>query len=143
MKYFIYDEADKALKQFNNKGQAEYAACKANTKIDEEEYGEGFFIEVIEITEERYNATLPEMKKYRFTDVEPGQKSNNGGEYGFYTDLRPTQTPGFFHVESWCTCDFDACGTGYEGVQFFTAADIDKMQAESDKVEAEGSLYCR
>lgn len=143
MKYFVYDEADKKLREFNNKGQAEYAACKANVKIDEEEYGESFFIEVIEVTEERYNAPLPEMKKYRFTDVEPGQKANNGGEYGFYTDLCPTNKEGFFFVSSWCTCDFDACGTGYEGVRFFTAADIDKMQAESDKVEAEGSLYCR
>lgn len=146
MKYFVYDEENEKLIEYGNKEDAVLAARKVNARVDTTEesgYSDSFYVEAIEITEERYNALLPEMKQYRFIDVVPGEKANNGGEYGFCTDLYPTDTKGFFRVISSCTCDFDACGTGYEGVQFFTAADIDKMQAKSDKVEAEGSLYCR
>ena len=77
-----------------------------------------------------------------FTDVVPGEKCNNGGEYGFYTRYSPIlEHPGIYKVYTETTCDFDACGTGYEGVRALTIAEYRKLRKESDKIEAAGSLY--
>ena len=57
---------------------------------------------------------------FRITYEEPGDKCNDGGEYGFYTDFRKTEIPGLYDVESWTTCDFDSCGTGFEGFAWLT-----------------------
>ena len=57
---------------------------------------------------------------FRITYEEPGDKCNNGGEYGYYTDFRKTEIPGLYDVESWTTCDFDSCGTGFEGFAWLT-----------------------
>ena len=49
----------------------------------------------------------------RLTDVVPGEKHTDGGEYGFYTRLQCKRT-GLFLIYTTCTCDFDRCGTtGY------------------------------
>ena len=48
-------------------------------------------------------------------DVVPGEKCNNGGEYVFYTTYSPTTKSGIYKVKSSSTCDFDSCGTGFEG----------------------------
>ena len=50
----------------------------------------------------------------------PGDKCNDGGEYGYYMDFRKTEIPGLYDVESWTTCDFDSCGTGFEGFAWLT-----------------------
>ena len=77
-----------------------------------------------------------------FTDVVPGDKSNNGGEYGFYTRYSPIPGyPGIYRVYSETTCDFDACGTGYEGITSLTIAEYRKLRKKSDEIEAAGSLY--
>lgn len=77
-----------------------------------------------------------------FTDVVPGDKSNNGGEYGFYTRYRPIpEYPGIYRVFTETTCDFDACGTGYEGITALTIAEYRKLRKKSDEIEAAGSLY--
>lgn len=83
----------------------------------------------------------PEMVEYGFTDVVPGKKCNNGGEYGFFTDLYPSSLPGVFFVETRTTCDFDDCGTGPQGYAYLTADDIRRMEEESDAIEAMGSRY--
>lgn len=57
---------------------------------------------------------------FRITYEEPGDKCNDGGEYGYYTDFRKTEIPGLYDVESWTTCDFDSCGTGFEGFAWLT-----------------------
>lgn len=80
-------------------------------------------------------------KKYIFTDVVPGEKASNGGEYGFYTVLYPTTVAGVFRVYTECTCDFDDCGTGFEGVWWYSKDDIEQWQKESDLIEEIGSLY--
>lgn len=98
-------------------------------------------IELVEIPEEKYNEELPVMQKYEFTDVVGGEKCHNGGEYWFYTELLPTPYEGFFKVITGTSCDFDNCGTGYEGISFFTAEDIKRMREESDRIEAQGFLY--
>lgn len=77
-----------------------------------------------------------------FTDVVPGEKCNNGGEYGFYTRYSPIQEhPGIYRVYTETTCDFDACGTGYEGIRALTIAEYRKFRKESNEIEAAGSLY--
>lgn len=77
-----------------------------------------------------------------FTDVVPGEKRHNGGEYGFYTRYSPIPGyPGIYRVFTETTCDFDACGTGYEGITALTIAEYRKLRKKSDEIEAAGSLY--
>jgi hypothetical protein len=77
-----------------------------------------------------------------FTDVVPGEKHRDGGEYGFYTRYSPIpEYPGIYRVYSETTCDFDACGTGYEGITALTIAEYRKLRKKSDEIEAAGSLY--
>jgi hypothetical protein len=77
-----------------------------------------------------------------FTDVVPGEKCNNGGEYGFYTRYSPIlEHPGIYRVSTETTCDFDACGTGYEGIRALTTGEYRRLKKASDKIEAAGSLY--
>ena len=77
-----------------------------------------------------------------FTNVFPGEKCNNGGEYGFYTRYCPIPGyPGIYRVFTETTCDFDACGTGYEGIKALTTAEYRELLKESDEIEAAGSLY--
>jgi hypothetical protein len=77
-----------------------------------------------------------------FTDVVPGNKSHNGGEYGFYTRYIPIPGyPGIYRVFTETTCDFDACGTGYEGIRALTVREYRRLKKASDEIEAAGSLY--
>ena len=77
-----------------------------------------------------------------FTDVVPGEKHHDGGEYGFYTRYHPIPGhPGIYRVSTECTCDFDRCGTGYEGIRALTVREYRRLKKASDKVEARGSLY--
>ena len=104
------------------------------------------YYRIEEITDEvmkKFNTAvkLPRMRHYSFTNRVAGRACNNGGEYGFYTDLYPTQVAGIFKVVTSTTCDFDRCGTGQQGFEFFSFEDIERMQATSDRIEAEGSLY--
>lgn len=57
---------------------------------------------------------------FRITYEEPGDKCNDEGGYGRYMDFRKTEIPGLYDVESWTTCDFDSCGTGFEGFTWLT-----------------------
>lgn len=76
-----------------------------------------------------------------FTDTVAGEKSCNGGDYGFYTKYHPTETPGVYFMETSTTCDFDSCGIGPEGYVVLTVEDYRRLQQESDDVEMAGSLY--
>jgi hypothetical protein len=77
-----------------------------------------------------------------FTNVVPGEKHRDGGEYGFYTRYSPIpEYPGIYKVFTETTCDFDACGTGYEGIRALTVREYRRLKKASDKVEARGSLY--
>ncbi len=77
-----------------------------------------------------------------FTDVVPGEKSRDGGEYGFYTRYSPIPGyPGIYRVFTETTCDFSACGTGPQGIRALTAREYRRLKKASDKVEAAGSLY--
>ena len=77
-----------------------------------------------------------------FTDIVPGAKCRNGGEYGFYTRYSPIHGhPGIYRVYTETTCDFDDCGTGYEGIQCLTEEQYQELRKASDKIEAAGNLY--
>lgn len=78
---------------------------------------------------------------FKVTDIVAGEKCNNGGEYGFWTTYSRTSHTGVYRVVSHTTCEIDACGTGYEGYQAITRSDFERMMAESERVEARGSLY--
>jgi len=79
-----------------------------------------------------------------FVDVVPGNKCNNGGEYGFYTRYSPIPGhPGIYRVYTETTCDFDDCGTGYEGIQYLTEEQYQELRKASDEIEAAGNLYNR
>ena len=77
-----------------------------------------------------------------FTDVVPGEKHHDGGEYGFYTRYSPIPGyPGIYRVSTETSCEFDACGTGPQGIRALTAREYRRLKKASDKVEAAGSLY--
>lgn len=57
---------------------------------------------------------------FTIEDVEPGEKCNNGGEYGFYTNYRKTDIDGLYRVSTWCTCDFDNCCTGFQDYEWIS-----------------------
>lgn len=52
---------------------------------------------------------------FTIEDIPAGEKCNNGGEYGFYTNYRKTDIDGLYKVSTWTTCDFDSCGPGFQG----------------------------
>lgn len=60
-------------------------------------------------------------------DVIPGEKSNNGGEYGFYSYYKKTDEPGVYEYETSTTCDFDSCGTGWKGYVVLTNEDAENL----------------
>lgn len=99
-----------------------------------------------------YESAIKELSKREFndlyigegftcTDVVAGEKCHNGGEYGFYTSYFPTKLAGIYEVVSECTCDFDRCGTGFEGYVILTRKKYKELISESDEIEARGSLY--
>ena len=77
-----------------------------------------------------------------FTDTVPGEKSRDGGEYGFYTRYSPILGhPGIYRMSTESTCNFDSCGCGYQGIRALTVREYRRLKKASDKVEARGSLY--
>lgn len=78
---------------------------------------------------------------WKFVDVLPGEKSNNGGEYGFYSSYYPTDRKGVYEYYTSCTCDFDACGTGREGFVVLTKDDLARLIKDHEAVLERGCLY--
>lgn len=76
-----------------------------------------------------------------FTDVIAGENSNNGGEYGFYTTYVPLSNKGLYKKYTSCTCDFDTCGTGYEGIVALTQSMYNRLVKKENKVLRDGCLY--
>ena len=76
-----------------------------------------------------------------FTDVIPGEKCNNGGEYGFYSSYYPTERKGVYEYYTRCTCDFDPCGTGREGFVVLTKENYKSLIEAEDALYEEGCLY--
>lgn len=72
-----------------------------------------------------HGANAADKPSYDFIDVAPGEKSYDGGEYGFYTHLRSTPVKGVYLLYTSCTCGFDSCGTGLKGLLFLSKDDID------------------
>ena len=78
------------------------------------------------------------------TDVVPGRRCNDGGEYGFYSHYEPTDAPGVFWAWTTTTCDFDRCGTtGYDGGEYvvLTKKRMRRLMQISDRIEEGGDLY--
>jgi hypothetical protein len=73
---------------------------------------------------------LYQGRGFKITDVIPGERCNNGGAYGFYTSYRETGIPGLYEVETSCTCDFDSCGTGFQGFEWITNEKKEKLVDE-------------
>lgn len=78
---------------------------------------------------------------WKFVDVLPGEKSNNGGEYGFYSSYYPTERKGVYELYTSTTCDFDACGTGREGFVVLTKDDLARLIRGEEAVLERGCLY--
>lgn len=71
-----------------------------------------------------HEAEAADEPSYDFIDVEPGEKSYDGGEYGFYTHFKATAVRGIYLLYTSCTCGFDSCGTGLIGLLFLTKEDV-------------------
>ena len=78
---------------------------------------------------------------WKFVDVLPGERCNNGGEYGFYSSYYPTERKGVYELYTSTTCDFDACGTGREGFVVLTKDDLARLIANEKEVLERGCLY--
>jgi hypothetical protein len=107
----------------------------------------------MESIKESYNLTSDEARQmenwlhvaeepFRFTIVAPGEKSSNGGEYGFWEEWVPIPNlPGLYRVYTETSCDFDNCGCGFERIQVLSEAEYSHLREASDKIEEAGSLY--
>jgi len=94
---------------------------------------------ILQATDKRLHVSEEDIV---FVDTVPGARCNNGGEYGFYTRYSPIPGhPGIYRVYTETTCDFDACGTGYEGIHCLTEEEYQELRKASDEIEAAGSLY--
>lgn len=80
--------------------------------------------------EELYISSNP----IRFTDEVAGEKASDGGEYGFYSTYYPTSLVGVYELHTSTTCEFDSCGTGYEGLLILTQDKYEYLVEEEKKV---------
>ena len=69
-----------------------------------------------------------------FVDVVAGNLCNDGGEYGFYSTYYPTEVTGIYELHTSTTCEFDSCGTGYEGLEILTQEKYEYLLSEEEKV---------
>lgn len=102
------------------------------------------FNEACEKAAKIYSTRLAPALRIDLTDTVPGNKSSNGGEYGFYSHYEPTDVPGVFWTWTTTTCDFDRCGTtGYDGGHYevLTKKRMRRLLQISDRIEEEGNLY--
>lgn len=76
---------------------------------------------------EKPNVELYTGAGFTIEDIPAGEKCNNGGEYGFYTNYRKTDIDGLYKLSTWTTCDFDACGTGFQGYEFISQDEVKKL----------------
>lgn len=71
-----------------------------------------------------------------------GERRYNGGEYEFWETYSPVLgKPGVYRVTSGTSCDFDACGTGFEGYEFISVDDYNQLRKEEGELLALGSQY--
>ena len=89
-----------------------------------------------EIVEPLYNGDA-----FSVTDAVAGEKSNDGGEYGFWTDYLPTDHVGVYRVSTDTTCELPTGMGGYNGYIVITAAKQSHLMAQSVAIEAAGSQY--
>lgn len=81
-------------------------------------------------------------EEFDIVTVVAGEKCNNGGEYGFWDTYSPVDgKPGVYRVTSGTSCDFDACGTGFEGFRFISVDDYRQLRKEEGELLALGSQY--
>ena len=73
------------------------------------------------------NVELYTGEGFTIEDIPAGEKCNNGGDYGFYTNYRKTDIDGLYKVTTWTTCDFDSCGTGFQGYEWITADKFEEL----------------
>lgn len=80
--------------------------------------------------------------EFDIVTVVAGERCYNGGEFGFWDTYSPVPgKPGVYRVESKTTCDFDACGTGYEGFAFISVDEYNHLRREEGELLALGSQY--
>lgn len=107
--------------------QAEWeAACKEASTYSEDD------LAVFDGNDDEY---------WKFVDVLPGERCNNGGEYGFYSSYYPTDRKGVYEYYTSCTCDFDECGTGRKGFVVLTKDDLARLCEDEEEVLERGCLY--
>ena len=75
-----------------------------------------------------------------FTDVIPGEKCYNGGEYRFYSEYYPTPVAGVYFYKTTTTSDFK-CGTGPQGYVIMTKKCYQKLKEEENQVYKLGCKY--
>lgn len=82
---------------------------------------------------EKPNVELYTGDGFIVEDVPAGEKCNNGIEYGFYTNYRKTDIDGLYKVVTWTTCDFDNCGTGFQGYEWIIKDKFEEL-SNSEKI---------
>lgn len=71
---------------------------------------------------------------FTVTEIVPGDKCNNGGEYGFASVFTKTKVPGIYFWDRETTCDFDGCGTGPQGYVVLTKEKVFRMLEEEKRI---------
>lgn len=71
---------------------------------------------------------------FTVTEIVPGDKCNNGGEYGFASVFTKTSVPGVYYWTRTTTCDFAECGTGPQGYVVLTENMVDRILTASERI---------
>ena len=71
---------------------------------------------------------------FTVTEIVPGDKCNNGGEYGFTSVFTKTKVPGIYFWDRETTCDFSPCGTGPQGFVILTNPMVDRIITASERI---------
>ena len=81
---------------------------------------------------EKPNVELYTGDGFTIEDIPAGEKCNDGGEYGFYTNYRKTDIDGLYKVTTWTTCDFGNCGTGFQGYEWISKEEFENFYDSDD-----------
>lgn len=79
---------------------------------------------------------VPHIGNFKITTRIPvdSSMSNNGGDYHEWDSYRDHGN-GVFELYSNTSCDFDCCGTGYEGFYFISEEEYLRLKEKESKLE--------
>lgn len=122
---------DDVVRPYRSNDEYDDYDYEADGNEDEDNYDEDNYNESYQNAVEMaasYNSEDLYEDRIEITEVIPGERCNNGGEYGFYSEFYPTDVVGVFFWRRTTTSEW-SCGTGPQGYVVLTKAAVAAMRA--------------